>query len=197
MQRFMKLFSLVMLVMMEIMTPISYATSWETIEESQKVLEETTEVAESKEEISEAVEPKEEILETVEPKEAILEAVDIKEEISEVVESKEESLALDGLLEGALSEDLIDWWLEKQTDDNAYNGLMDLVYFTLNDSEYTKIFDVEYPDGEIFYTLNWNNKEIFTAGVISITDWRDTITMLDRNLWATLTNGWWDLQHLF
>ena len=39
------------------------------------------------------------------------------------------------------------------------------------------------PDAWVSYTLNWN--ENFTAWTITISDWTTTITMLDRNLWAT------------
>ena len=39
------------------------------------------------------------------------------------------------------------------------------------------------PNAWVSYTLNWN--EHFTAWIITITDWKDTITILDRNLWAT------------
>ena len=39
------------------------------------------------------------------------------------------------------------------------------------------------PNAGVSYTLNWN--ENFTAWTITITDWANTITMLDRNLWAT------------
>ena len=40
------------------------------------------------------------------------------------------------------------------------------------------------PYGNINYTLNWN--ENFNAQVITITNWIDTITILDRNLWANV-----------
>ena len=44
------------------------------------------------------------------------------------------------------------------------------------------------PYGHIDYTLNGN--EDFEAQVITITDWTDTITILDRNLWATALGTW-------
>ncbi len=44
------------------------------------------------------------------------------------------------------------------------------------------------PYGTINYILNEN--ENFTAQVITITDWIDTITLLDRNLWATIAWTW-------
>ena len=40
-----------------------------------------------------------------------------------------------------------------------------------------------YPNSDVEYTLNWN--EHFTAWTITIVDWDDIITILDRNLWAT------------
>ena len=43
--------------------------------------------------------------------------------------------------------------------------------------------EVSEPYGHVEYTLN-ENKD-FEAQVITITDWEDTITILDRNLWAT------------
>ncbi len=58
------------------------------------------------------------------------------------------------------------------------------------------------PYGNINYTLNWN--ENFNAQVITITNWIDTITILDRNLWANVVGTgcededwltlctWWD-----
>ena len=49
-----------------------------------------------------------------------------------------------------------------------------------------------YPDSNISYTLNGN--ENYTAGTITITDWTDTITMLDRNLWATAAGIGYDDQ---
>ena len=42
-----------------------------------------------------------------------------------------------------------------------------------------------YPDANVSYTLNWN--ENFTAGIITVTDWSDAYTIMDRNLWATST----------
>jgi len=42
-----------------------------------------------------------------------------------------------------------------------------------------------YPEANVSYTLNWN--ENFTAGLITITDWTKTYTIMDRNLWATST----------
>ena len=41
------------------------------------------------------------------------------------------------------------------------------------------------PDAWVSYTLNWD--ENFTAWTITISDWTKTITILDRNLWATTT----------
>jgi len=38
-----------------------------------------------------------------------------------------------------------------------------------------------YPDSDVEYTLNGTD---FTAWTITITEWGDTITILDRNLWA-------------
>ena len=46
------------------------------------------------------------------------------------------------------------------------------------------------PYGHIDYTLNDN--ENFEAQFITITDWTDTITILDRNLWATVAWTWCD-----
>ena len=47
-------------------------------------------------------------------------------------------------------------------------------------------YSIEYhPEANVSYTLNWN--ENFTAGLITITDWTNTYTIMDRNLWATST----------
>ncbi len=55
-----------------------------------------------------------------------------------------------------------------------------------------------YPDSNVEYTLNkWFTTESgFTAWTITISDWETTITMLDRNLWAstsdtTSTGSYW------
>lgn len=46
-----------------------------------------------------------------------------------------------------------------------------------------------YTGSNISYTLNWN--ELFTwVWTITITNWIDTITILDRNLWATTAWIW-------
>jgi len=48
----------------------------------------------------------------------------------------------------------------------------------------TSAYEVSYhPEANVSYTLNWN--ENFTGGLITITDWTDTYTIMDRNLWAT------------
>ena len=47
---------------------------------------------------------------------------------------------------------------------------------------------VSEPYGHVEYTLN-QNKE-FDAKMITITNWTDTITILDRNLWATAAWTW-------
>jgi len=50
----------------------------------------------------------------------------------------------------------------------------------------TSAYEVTYhPEANVSYTLNWN--ENFTGGVITITDWNETYTIMDRNLWATST----------
>lgn len=49
------------------------------------------------------------------------------------------------------------------------------------------------PDANIQWKLNeWyiETEQDFVAWTISITDWTKTITILDRNLWATMTWGW-------
>ena len=46
-----------------------------------------------------------------------------------------------------------------------------------------------YTGSDISYTLNWD--ELFTwVWTITITNWIDTITILDRNLWATVAGIW-------
>ena len=47
---------------------------------------------------------------------------------------------------------------------------------------------IPHPENVIFYTLNGN--ENFTAWTITISDGATTITILDRNLWATVTGTW-------
>jgi len=48
----------------------------------------------------------------------------------------------------------------------------------------TSAYEVTYhPEANVSYTLNWN--ENFTGGLITITDWNETYTIMDRNLWAT------------
>ena len=45
-------------------------------------------------------------------------------------------------------------------------------------------------DSNITYTLNGDEEHLFTAWTITITDWETTITILDRNLWATAVGTW-------
>ena len=46
-----------------------------------------------------------------------------------------------------------------------------------------------HPEANVSYTLNsgFDTKRDFTGGLITITDWDETYTIMDRNLWATST----------
>ena len=73
------------------------------------------------------------------------------------------------------------------------NTPIDILTLELEKSEQPQLQDVStvidyYPDSDVRYTLNGN--ENFTAWTITITDWTDTITILDRNLWATAAGTW-------
>jgi len=48
---------------------------------------------------------------------------------------------------------------------------------------------IYHPEANVSYTLNsgFDTSWEFTAGLITITDWTGTYTIMDRNLWATST----------
>ena len=64
-------------------------------------------------------------------------------------------------------------------------GMMGTLAIWVVNAETTTVSE---PYWHINYTLNGN--ENFEAQVITITDWTDTITILDRNLWATTAWTW-------
>ena len=54
----------------------------------------------------------------------------------------------------------------------------------------TSAYEVIYhPEANVSYTLNsgFDTERQFTAGLITITNWTETYTIMDRNLWATST----------
>ena len=65
----------------------------------------------------------------------------------------------------------------------------------------TSAYEVTYhPEANVSYTLNsgFDTEKDFTAGLITITDWTETYTIMDRNLWATAAGtgcedpNWWN-----
>ena len=64
----------------------------------------------------------------------------------------------------------------------SIRGILGTLLWWLANAETT----ITQPYGNIHYTLNWNKN--FDAQFITITNWTDIITILDRNLWATSNN---------
>ena len=64
----------------------------------------------------------------------------------------------------------------------SIRGILGALVWWLANAETT----ITQPYGNIHYTLNWNKN--FDAQFITITNWTDIITILDRNLWATSNN---------
>ena len=114
----------------------------------------------------------------------------------EVTQNSQQFTQLDGVEWAPLDAKNDEWKI--QNDDTDLEDMpkilvdeispIDMLTLELGKPEQPQVQDVStvidyYPDSNVRYTLNGN--ENFTAWTITITDWTDTITILDRNLWAT------------